>query len=279
MDQSVVFAEAWAEGRASEDGSELRGILLCGQKSLNGYEFAPNAWGANTESVGKTYNGVPVYLDHDTEKGLNRGVRDLAGVVQNARLENGLPRGDVLLAGTSAGKELKSLFEFSKKAGGLKGLGMSHCASYRFADKSRKHVEAVEKVYSVDCVCRPASTKTFSEGDKYKMNESELQDENARLKGELERLKAKEALILRADDIREEFRSEGIDPDDKVINSVVFSQLLLREPSPERRRELIRDRKESLTASLSSNPTSRERRSTSKEFDAEKFVSNATFTN
>lgn len=272
--EGAFFESAFEGSRLSGAGDMLESILLCGSASANGYRFAPGAFG-NAESVRSRYEGTAVYLDHDLERGLGRQVRDLAGVVKNARLEGGVPRGDVMLTKTSAGKELKELFEFSQRSG-LKGLGMSHCAEYRFSATDKKLVEDVTKVHSCDVVCRPATTKTFKEHTE-KMTEEELKAEVERLTLELDKYKAREAIAARKASIREELEAEGFGVNDKVAVSVVFFESLIREGSAEKRKEMIRDRKGLLSSAHSGNPTSRERKVTSDEFDVEKALSKATF--
>jgi hypothetical protein len=168
--ESLTFAGAFAEAVTDTEAGRpiglIRGVLLCGETSLNGRQIPTPAFGG-PENVKRLYENVHVYLNHDIENGPSRRVEELAAVVVNARLVRGRPFGDLLLSDSHAGKELRSLYEFSKKAeksgASLKNLGISHVARYTFSSHGTGVVQSVDEVLSCDVVVRPATTKSFHE--------------------------------------------------------------------------------------------------------------------
>ncbi|QDT55696.1 hypothetical protein Pan44_37420 [Caulifigura coniformis] len=153
------------EGRKTET---IKNVLLCGLHSLNGRAIPASAFGG-AERARKLYEGTHVYLDHDLGAGLSRKVQELAGVVENVRVDHlGRPRGDIRLNGNKAGDELRELVAFSVKAekhgARLKDVGMSHVARYTFSSFDSSTVQSVDEVFSVDVVIRPATTQGFHEG-------------------------------------------------------------------------------------------------------------------
>lgn len=189
MSQSILFEGLFAEARGSADGQVLENCLLCGKKSLNGYDLEGSF--GDSAKVTQLYEGVPVFLDHDAQGRIGRSVKDMAGIIQNARLENGVPRGDISPMSTEAGKQLKELFAFSQKRGGVRNLGCSHVAEYKFTGPDRKRVESVNRVYSVDVVAYPATTRTFTEGTRKQMaDEAVLSEEFKTVRTERDQAKA-----------------------------------------------------------------------------------------
>jgi len=164
------LAESSIDGEGRKAGA-IRNVLLCGLKSLNGRTFAVSAF-TNAKAL---YENVHVYLNHCPEKQLSRDVRDLAGIVENVRLDSlGRPRGDVRLNRNKAGTELLALYEFSQRAekhgAKLKDVGFSHVATYVFSPLDRSVVEGISHVYSCDVVIRPATTSSFQESEKQIMD-------------------------------------------------------------------------------------------------------------
>jgi len=167
--EAMIFTDAFAdvsfehaEGRKLE---VLRGVVLCGNRSLNGYDIPESAFGGEAKAK-SLYDGVHVYIDHDPERGPSRRVEELAGVVTNVRMERGKPKGDIVLGSGNAADVHRNLVTFSKtvQASGasLRQVGLSHVARYSM-DYRKTRVESVDEVFSVDVVIRPATTKSFSE--------------------------------------------------------------------------------------------------------------------
>jgi hypothetical protein len=167
MSEALIFSEgiladsqvAFDEGRKLD---VVRNVLLAGNRSKNGYDLPPSAFGS-TERVKQLYEGVPVHVNHRMDQGTSRDVESLAGMVANARLVDGKPRGDILLNSNRAGDELRSIVKLSERAQGkLRHIGLSHVASYKFA-ASRTSVESVLSIFSVDLVIGPATTNSLYE--------------------------------------------------------------------------------------------------------------------
>ena len=165
-EQTADYIEWAAEAITAEDKTNrvVRNVLLCGNKSRNGYAIPEKAF----RDAKVLYEGKPVFVDHKIDAPTMRSVRDLAGHVENVRMVDGRPRGDVRLLGNSNGDNVLVLAESKHR-----GLGMSHVAKYKF-NKERTVVESVDEVFSVDVVCGPATTNTFSES---KNGENRMADE------------------------------------------------------------------------------------------------------
>ncbi|MCU9611789.1 hypothetical protein OEK97_28180, partial [Escherichia coli] len=71
----------------------IRGVVLCGNVSKNGYEYPTSCFG-DSDRVKKLYEGKPICIDHKMDsKNPNmpatRDVRDVAGWITNVRMEQG----------------------------------------------------------------------------------------------------------------------------------------------------------------------------------------------
>lgn len=262
------YTEWCQEATCEADGKFVRNVLLCGNQSRNGYAIPESAFGRGASTL---YEGKPVYLDHSpagTEH--NRSVRDLVGHVVGVRMEGGRPRGDIHVLDTESGNLFLSLAKEKRR-----GLGMSHVAMYKF-NKGRTSVEAIEDVISVDVVCGPATTKTFTEQTKTgdtTLNETEIKALQDRLvtaeaelkvaKADLESVRAKletadkalatvtterDTLKAQADklavkeSVRAELAAAGLDPADKDLCSEAFIGLLETISDPAARKIHIEDR-------------------------------------
>lgn len=273
MERSTQEFEPWSpEATISAEAPRvIRNVLLCGNKSRNGYLIPESAFSKGA----LLYEGKPVFIDH-ADNPVNRGVRDLAGYVTNARMENGKPRGDIECEETDSGELLLRLAKRPRK-----GLGMSHVAQYKF-NKGRTQVETVEDVLSVDVVVSPATTNTFTEhanGGKTVdeaaikiLNDqiAALKDEVTKLKAESEvakadvktfkeasdaakadlakvtserdELKAKVEIADRKTAIESELAEAKVNAANKSFCSEAFLKLLADTPSAESRKALIADR-------------------------------------
>jgi hypothetical protein len=147
-----IFAEAQTAG----DSHVIKGVLLCGNRSRNGYEIPESAFGGESNTR-KLYEGQPVFSDHAKGKELSRSVRDMGGTIRNVRMLQGKPYGDIDCEGCIAGPALLAL---ARKR--TPYVGLSHVASYRWSP-DRKMVTRVEQIVSVDVVFRPATTNGFHE--------------------------------------------------------------------------------------------------------------------
>lgn len=126
----------------------IRGALLCGRKSSNGYEYSTQAWAAGRVA---RYEGKPVHIEHAGRGGAR--LTDRVGVIRNARLRSdGLPLGDVHLNPRHPYAE--ALAWSAEHA--PNSLGMSHVAD---CDIRNGIVTAIDAVVSCDLVSDPASVR------------------------------------------------------------------------------------------------------------------------
>jgi hypothetical protein len=266
--------EEWSpEATYDQEQRIVRNVLLCGNKSRNGYAIPESAFGSRAMSL---YEGKPVFVNHSDGNPKNRDLRDLVGYVQNVRMEAGRPRGDISVLETNAGAVFTAMAKSPRK-----GFGMSHVALYKFG-KGRTSVESVEEVVSVDVVHSPATTDTFTEktngdnpvdeqalkvlqdriatlesdnaklkaeGDVLKADVKAFSEKNAvateslkTLTAERDALKAKADLADRAEAIAAELIEAKIDPSDKTVCSETFMKLLKATAESADRKALIVDR-------------------------------------
>ena len=176
-------AECFAE--STIDATTIRNVLLCGNRSRNGYDIPATAFGDEAR-VQALYEGRPVYANHPDPAKVRgaksshevlaaRPVQDLAGKIVNARLEQGKPYGDIETEGYPLGSMVLGLSKAKPK-----GVGLSHVAFYVLSESTKgstPSIEIVKEVVSVDVVCGPATTNTFHEstkGHKQTMEVNEL---------------------------------------------------------------------------------------------------------
>lgn len=172
------------------DAGIIRGVVICGNESKNGYEYPPNCFGTS-ERAKALYEGKPICIDHKMDpKNPNmpapRDVRDVAGWITNVRMENGRPVGDIEVEkNINCGVDLMGLAEKRRP-----GIGLSHVAICKMSS-NKKTALAVEHVVTVDVVVSPATTKTFFEQEKQEQNQMELEQ----LKSALDTLKSENAVL------------------------------------------------------------------------------------
>jgi hypothetical protein len=148
--EATMFDVGWDFENSSVQNGVVRNVLLCGNRSKNGYDFEKGAFGKDPTTL---YDNIPVYLNHSWDQ----RVETYAGYVTNVKLVDGKPRGDiVVLTKTEAGKTFLAIAEAKPP-----NVGMSHVAQYKF--NSSGNVETVLKVQSVDMVVNPATTKNLHE--------------------------------------------------------------------------------------------------------------------
>jgi hypothetical protein len=311
----VIFEGLLADSEASEDGTLIKGVLLCGNRSLNNYEIPSEAFGDETRTK-QLYENCHIYLDHNVEVGPSRSSAELAGVVTNVRLDKGRPRGDILLNDNAAGQEFKKLYDFTKRAekhgAKVKNLGMSHVARYEFESKQRTRVSRVLEVFSVDLVIRPATTQSLFESvqrmdelkgltdelnqlrgerDQLKLDlksekeahsalqtkHNELQAESTKKALELDGLKAEKAIAERKGLILEGLKAAGLDTADTDVCSEAFMDTLAGEANAEKRANLIKDRAGLIAKAKAAGPTSTERKEGDKSFSTTKALETLSF--
>lgn len=190
MSQSAeVFTPLEIASEQTEDGL-IQGVLLCGNKSKNGYDIPPVAFGSE-QRVKDLYDNTPVYFNHiagNVRHPLARDCAGVCGVVRNARLINGRPYGDIEPYDSEQGRHLRNVIRSQPK-----NYGLSHIARYRF-EKNKKSVAAIEEVFSVDVVLNPATTKSFRESkqsmEEFEIFKEQIAELKASVKGSEEKLTA-----------------------------------------------------------------------------------------
>lgn len=260
--------------KVSDDGV-IRNVLLCGNKSKNGYSIPPSAFG-DEENTKRLYEGIPVFLGHDTK---SRSPAEMAGEVRNVRKVDGRPRGDIYTKNCPYGETLRNFIN----DGSFKNLGMSHSAYYTF-NAEQTSVKSIDRVISVDCVVYPATTKTFSEQTKMteptapngvesllreqtqelktqleaaKADLAKVQDELAKLKTEHDTMGVEKAglekklqeatdkleLESRKESVHATLKQEGFDLNDELVCSPLWLSTLYSQSDEAVLGQLIKDRK------------------------------------
>lgn len=168
--EDTLHFEGWSQ-ESSVEGTVIKNVLLCGNESKNGYPIPPSAFGDESK-VKSLYENKLVYINHvidpDQARVLNRRVEDVGGYIKNVTFEKGKPRGDIHTEGCHKGEVVLKLASAS-----VPNVGLSHVGMYAFNENQElgKYVESVEKIYSVDVVTNPATTKTFFEQTKEEKTE------------------------------------------------------------------------------------------------------------
>jgi hypothetical protein len=249
----------------------IKGVLLCGTKSRNGYDIPEAAFGDETRIV-RLYDNKPVYLNHPSAESMKkqhpagRPVQELAGVVKNPRKRNGRVYGDIETAGCPQGETLRDLATAK-----VPGVGLSHVARYKWKKPDKLCVESVEEVMTVDVVTRPATTNSFTEQTGSMEQEliaakawitqleSELGTKTQALKDAETRIatlaaeqtkatekiaqyEAEAARVALVAAVNAEIESAGLDLSNKDICGAVWVESLVSQPDADKRKALIADR-------------------------------------
>lgn len=147
------LTETVALGRPSsvEDGL-IRGVRVLGPHSANGRTYSHQA----ITGAAHLYEGVGVNVNHSVG---SRLVADRIGVLRGVRVSEGpgLSADLVYLQSHSIAATLKEAAERMPEA-----LGFSHAVDANFSE-GRREVSEILKVYSVDLVADPATTKGIFE--------------------------------------------------------------------------------------------------------------------
>jgi len=155
---TIVESRPFAGSKVDRVAGTISDVLICGTSSQNGNDYP---WGTKlgADSV-KAYEGRPVNVDHARNR--ETAVSCRIGWFSNVHAgEDGRPRGtfNVLKSHPLA----ESVFEAAERNPTL--YGFSHVADCDVARGSngRKTVESIARVYSIDLVADPATTKSIFE--------------------------------------------------------------------------------------------------------------------
>lgn len=172
-------------------------VKILGQQSSNGYSYDLKAM----EKAVPLYENAPVYLDHG-KKNEARPYSCRVGYIKNARLVENDVRANFVM--NPHHERSQSILWDAKN--GTPQFGFSHSISGNLNSKT-KIVESIDKVFSVDLVNTPATTKTIFENfDEVELLKNEiisLKEENKRVNekfeeitNEFKKLKAKKPEAL-----------------------------------------------------------------------------------
>ena len=149
-----------AEGsQVDREAGVIRGVKLLGANSSNKRKYSPSA----IEQAARMYEGAAVNVDHPSKPGSGeRSVTDGIGWISNVTMKAGIPHGDLnILKSHPAAPMLLEAAERNPAR-----FGMSHNADGIVEVKEGANVvTAINKVFSVDIVQNPATTKGFFESE------------------------------------------------------------------------------------------------------------------
>jgi hypothetical protein len=281
----MVAGDVWGELLREAGSRVVKGIVLAGQASRNGYSYTEMA----LRDAVVCYDGKPVYLDHHEQSHQPgaRGDEELVGVIESPRFEAGKVVGDICVRESVAGNLFLSLVDKL-----LPDVGMSHVVR---AVRSRdgRRVEKIVDVISVDVVRYPATTKTLRESTLWageeleesvdeEMGEVELiceispsAETSSRLR-DAEPVVMEELSLLRQEVSRWKQIAEKLQEQSGQAARVqvmleksrlpesaitpVFRRMLMEAESDQKRDELIRERRELVTQLRVVSPVSSARR-------------------
>lgn len=155
---TIVESLAGVSAKVDSGAGVIRGVKLIGFESKNGRYYGPDV----LKAAVRQYEGVKVNVDHPTEPGKPRSVKDRIGVIKNARFEEG--------------KGVYGDFHFNPKhqlaeqiawdaENNPEAVGFSHNATLKFAGTTRgkRNVESIVGVRHLDLVADPATTNGIFE--------------------------------------------------------------------------------------------------------------------
>ncbi len=151
-----IVHSPFAGSRVDKSRGIIKGVKLCGTKSANGREYLLSAFRKDI----RKYEGVLIHCNHS--KKYERDVESVAGRIRNARVDpDGTPRGDAHLL--KSHPMYNRIIEAADKDSSL--YGFSHVADCHMTSQGgRQVIEGIEKVWSVDLVANPATTRGLFEG-------------------------------------------------------------------------------------------------------------------
>lgn len=140
------------------DRGLLRGVKLLGERSKNNRLYSREV----RDAAAPLYEGSKIYLDHARQGG-ERSYRDWAGVITESESRaDGIygtvklrKQSDVFAGIVEAAQEFPDAIGFSHVADG----------ATHFDDSGVEIVESIERVFSVDLVTDPATTRGFFESE------------------------------------------------------------------------------------------------------------------
>ncbi len=150
----------------------IRNVKILGARSRNGGMYSPNAMA----TAKPLYEGARVNIDHP-DRGAPDKVRafgDWFGVLENVRLRKDGLYGDLayLTSHPLAGQVCEAAERFPAS------FGLSHNAQVSEAVHEGQTVyAAINRVRSVDIVCKPATTRGIFEAEAPTMNDTDVDDD------------------------------------------------------------------------------------------------------
>lgn len=161
----------------------LSNAVLMKPRSANGYTYTNRALQQFVEKAGKPKS----YFDHSMWNDFNRPVRDLAGFIDNIRLEGDAIRGDAHIAPVEHGDMVLWFAELQPNV-----VGFSAVSEAIMNDEESEVLEILQ-VISIDIVTNPATVKgLFERTRKYESlikKEPEMDEkEKQRLEKEIQAL-------------------------------------------------------------------------------------------
>lgn len=158
----------------------LKNVVVLRPKSANGYTYTAAAMTQFAEKAGNPKS----YFDHSMFSNTNRSVRELAGYLDNIRLEGDAIRGDAHIGPVEYGDMVLWLAEEQPNV-----VGFSSVSEAMMNDEGTEVLEILQ-VISVDIVTNPATVKGLFESAQNKEPQMD-EKEKLRLDGEIKTLEEK----------------------------------------------------------------------------------------
>jgi hypothetical protein len=164
--QEAVALALTPESRIDADAGLIRSVKVLGRQSRNRRRY-PRETVARDHRV---YEGAQVFLDHDYEQmkhGRPRPMGSWGGVIRGPREVQGEVVADLQYLGeTSAGR---IILEAARTCPDRFGLSPMHLIEVEKGADGWETVTAILECWSVDCVTRPATTRTLFEAEEKPM--------------------------------------------------------------------------------------------------------------
>lgn len=221
--------ELWfiaAEDNASVDKATrtLVNAVVLKPKSLNGYVYSQKALEQFVAKAGKPKS----YFDHNPWNDVNRSVRELAGYIDNVRLEGEAVRGDAHIGPVEYGDMVLWLGENQPNV-----VGFSSVSEAMMNDEGTEVMEILQ-VISVDIVTNPATVKGLFESAQQKEPETMDEKEKQRLERDATALEEKvKALTSQVATLTNE-RDTAVAANKKLTRESVITNALAEAKLPEK---------------------------------------------
>lgn len=218
-DMGEVLFESVADlsysGAVDREAGIIRGVAILGPQSKNGYAYALEA----VQKAVPLFEGARFFLDHprksdDAETSGVRGVRELAGCIENVHTDGAKLRGDMRVLKHAA----ELVFNIAEQMPDKAGLSIN-ARGKMVEQNGARIVEEITAVKSVDLVTAPATTESLFEQHQGSGEGPDNKESSMELKEAMEMIAAKDADIKTLTAERDELKAAAGEAKEKLAEA------------------------------------------------------------